>query len=241
MIRPPRNAFLVWPINSCYSYLLQLMRYSRFYSLFVVAGLFTAQASLAQRAAVEPVTPRMPAVQPSGPMQSALPNQQPVAQVFAPTVRPVRPQAIPAPLILLNSSIIIDESFLGVSAQEIGSLMVYKGGTAPLQWRALAAHGIIDVSLKSKRAGKVKSQTLADVGKRLKLTGPVRYSVNGMPTTDTSLRIASQSIGDVKVTPATADNPLTLIDIQTARRIVPPSAVPASGPPRIMIRGTASL
>jgi hypothetical protein len=231
----------LWPINPCCPCTIQLMLHSRFPLLLVVACLFVARGGLAQRAAVEPITPRTPAVQPPVPMQSAMLGQQTVNHAFPPSVRPVRPRAIPAPLCLLNSAIIIDEGFLGVSAQEIESLAVYKDRTAPLKWRALVAHGIIDVSLKNKRAANVKSESLADIGKRLRVKGPVSFSVNGMPTTDTSLRIATQSIGDVKVTPATEDNPLTLIDIQTARRVIPPNTMPASGPPRIMIRGTASL
>lgn len=153
-----------------------------------------------------------------------------------------RPAAQPDPLYILNSQVIIDNSFLNIMANDIEKLYVYKGGPdTPLKWRSLANYGIINITLKDKSQTRPETKTLAQIGKWLQLSGPVSYSINGMPVGEADLRIATAAIGEVKVTWATSTTPNTLVDIRIAHHTPPPPAPDPSGKPRIMIRGTASL
>ena len=124
---------------------------------------------------------------------------------------------------------------------DIEKLAVYKGVNTPWKWRSLTDNGIIDITLKDKNKAKLETKTLAQIGKWLQLSGPVSYSINGMPVGESDLRIATVAIGEVKVTRGTPTALNTLVNIQIAHLTPPPPAPDPSGKPRIMIRGTASL
>ena len=125
---------------------------------------------------------------------------------------------------------------------DIEKLEVYKGGPdTPQKWRSLVQHGIIDFTLKDAKKARMNTRTLAEIGEWLQVSGPVSYSINGMPEGETDLRIATVAIGDVKVTRPMATVPTTSVDIQIAHHTPPLPAPDPSGKPRIMIRGTAGL
>ncbi|MBO2008827.1 hypothetical protein J4E00_07165 [Siccationidurans soli] len=130
---------------------------------------------------------------------------------------------------VLNGQVIIDNSFLNIMPDDIGKLDVYKSD-APRKWRSLTAHGIIDITLKDKSKARMKTRTLAEIGKWLHVSGPVSYSINGMPVGESDLRIATVAIGEMKVTRATAAAPTTSVNIQIAHHIPrhPPRTLPAS-------------
>jgi hypothetical protein len=144
-------------------------------------------------------------------------------------------------LYILNSTIVIDPRFRNIMPNDIEKLTVYKDSGVPWQWRSLTAHGILDITLKDKSKARVKTKTLAEIGKWMEISGPVSYSINGMPVRESDLRIATESIGEVKVTRPTPTAPTTLVDVQIVRYTPTPPAPDPSGKPRIMIRGTAAL
>ncbi len=220
------------------------MRHLQIASLLLTICCLAGRSGLAQRAAVAPLVPRAPAVLPPVPVVDVL--GAPPARSSAPpaTVAAVpRPAVVvPGPLFILNSSVIIDNDLAGINPDEIQQLRVYKGPSAPPgAWRSLTTYGIIDITPKKKGRAQVKSRTLAEIGQLFGAPAPVRYSINGMPVSEASIRVANASIGEVKLTRAATPGAVTWVDIQITHRTPPPPAPDPSGKPRIMIRGTASL
>ncbi len=140
---------------------------------------------------------------------------------------------MPEPLYLLNSSVIVGDGFLsGINPKDIKDIKIYKGAAdAPWPWRNLTAHGIVDLAIPIR----VQSRTFAQLGRWLKLTGPVGYLVNGLPVADSGLRIAPGAIAEIQITRATPAAPGTTVAIRTAK--APPRDYP---PGTILIRGTAA-
>jgi hypothetical protein len=202
---------------------------------------------MAQHPAILPIAPVVPRVQPAAPVLRGVDIVPfPAAQSASPTqsedIVYQQPVPRPDPLYILNSAVIIDNSFRNIMPNDIAKLDVYKGGPdTPWQWRSLTANGIISITLKDKRKVQMQTKTLAQIGKWLHVSGPVSYSINGMPVGESDLRIATVAIGEMKVTRATAAAPTTSVNIQIAHHIPPPPAPDPSGKPRIMIRGTAAL
>jgi len=212
------------------------MRCHWLYVSLINSFLLIAQTGRAQKAAIPAIAPRIPAVQPLFPdIERAL--SQPVRQPAPPPTLAIRPAPIkPEPLFILNSTTIISAQLSGINPQDIKDLVVYKGADAPWKWRNLTTYGIIDITLKKKHSIELKTRTLAEIGALLKVEGPVGYAVNGMPVAEPTLRIATDAIGEIKVTRATAAAPTTVINVQIARSIPTPQP-----PGTIRIRGMASL
>jgi hypothetical protein len=215
-------------------------------SLLLTTCCLAGRATLAQQTEVSPLAPGAPVVQPTAPALSGvdtgpLPDRQP-ASPSQPAYTYQRPAPQPDPLYILNAQVIIDNGFLHIMPNDIEKLRVYKGGPdTPQKWRSLTQYGIIDITLKDKAKARIKARTLAEIGEWLQVSGPVSYSINGMPVGESDLRIATAAIGEVKVTRPTATVNATLVNIQIAHHTPPPPAPDPSGKPRIMIRGTASL
>ncbi|WP_201982358.1 hypothetical protein [Hymenobacter rubidus] len=197
---------------------------------------------MAQPAAVAPIAPKLATVSPDAPARQGVavtpppPDARPV-----PAAALVRPAATPGPLVLLNSSIVIDLTNPAINPNDIDKLRIYKGADAPPQWRPLTAYGIIDITMKRKAKLKVTSRTLARIGRSLALSGTISYAVNGMPVAWTDLRIANDAIARIDITRAVASGSDVLVDVRISNHIPPPPAPDPSGKPRIMIRGTALL
>jgi hypothetical protein len=139
----------------------------------------------------------------------------------------------PQPIFLLNSEVIIASD--GIQPAQIKTVMVYKGQDAPAQWRELVTYGIINIT--SKQKIKVKSSTLAAVGKKLGVSGPVRYTINTMPVANVDLRIALDALGEIKITRA-PESAATTVAIGV--RAPKPSALRQDPPGTIYIRGLAA-
>jgi hypothetical protein len=202
--------------------------------------------SVAQPAAVAPIAPKLATELPAAPTYQGVAVDPTAAGRSAspsgPKTTYCQPASQPDPLYILNSQVVIDNSFLNIKPDDIEKLYVYKGGPdTPRQWRSLAHYGIIDIILKDKRKARLETKTLAQIGKWLQLSGPVNYSINEMPVGKADLRIATAAIGEMKVTRATPATPTTRVNIQISHHTPPPPAPDPSGKPRIMIRGTASL
>ena len=193
-----------------------------------------SQLSMAQRPAPEPLlTPVQPRVQPPAPVAEVLAKSKDAANATAPPATVVRvARSWPQPLYLLNSEVIIAPN--GIQPAEIKTVMVYKGQDAPAQWRELVTYGIIDITPKQKI--KVKSSTLAAIGRKLGVSGPVRYTINAMPVADANLRIALDAIGEIKITQTTAETPTATIAVSVRQ----PKPSPPAPPGTIYIRGVAA-
>ncbi|WP_169515119.1 hypothetical protein [Hymenobacter norwichensis] len=139
----------------------------------------------------------------------------------------------PQPLFLLNSEVVIAPD--GIQPAEIKKVMVYKSHNAPAQWRELVTYGIIDITPKQKI--KVKSRTLAAIGKDLGVSGPVRYTINAMPVADANLRIALDAIGEINLM-RTTESAVTTVAINV--RPAKPGALRQDPPGTIYIRGLAA-
>ncbi|OUJ76273.1 hypothetical protein [Hymenobacter crusticola] len=211
--------------------------------LGLALGCCISQLSRAQRMPVEPLTPVQPHLQLPQPSPS-LEHSDWKSGVQLPastTTQPASPSsgvaqvtiARPQPLYLLEGELIIAPDFSGIQPNDIEKLMVYRGKDAPRQWRNLATNGIIDITLKQKK--KLKSRSLADLGKELGLSGPITYKLNDMPVADPSLRIAVEAIGETKVTRTDAVGGTTVVAISV--RLPKPS--PPHPPGTIMLRGMA--
>lgn len=214
-------------------------------SLLLTTCCLAGLPGLAQRAAVAPIAPRVVPVLPIAPAYQDVAVDPAAASRSAspsgPKATRYQPPSQPDPLFILNSQVIIGNG-LDIMPNDIEKLYVYKGGPdTPRKWRSLTTYGIIDITLKDKSKTKLETRTLAQIGKWLRLEGPVSYSINGMPVGESDLRIANVAIGEVKVTRPTATVPTTSVDIQIAHHTPPPPAPDPSGKPRIMIRGTAAL
>jgi hypothetical protein len=145
-------------------------------------------------------------------------------------------------LIVLNSQLIASLSGLSglsdLNPNDIENMAVYKGGgppnATPTQWRELDANGLIAINLKKHVKVRLKSQTLAQLGRHLQAQGAVSYTINGLPTTNGSLRIATISIEEVKLARTAAG---TTVGVWLREDSQPTRTYP---PGTIMIRGTAS-
>lgn len=151
---------------------------------------------------------------------------------------PARP--VYKPVYLLDARTIIGENGLAtIKPDNIEVLVVYKANNIPARWRGLAEHGIVALTMKHRP--RLEAKTLASIRRWLKLTGPVRFELDGLPLEDTSLRIATAGIAGLDVRRATVATPGTVVDIRLVRTgPTPPPPGPAV-PGRIFIRGTAKL
>ncbi|MBC6611121.1 hypothetical protein H8B15_09315 [Hymenobacter sp. BT507] len=196
--------------------------------------LLTGQPGWAQRT---PAAPRVPAMQPAAPIiqqtaSSDTATQKPVALAK----RPKYP--IAKPLVILNSTSIINWQLMDVNPDDIEDVIIYKGSDAPAQWRSLTANGIINITLKRSKQVEIRILKLIDIGQQLLLSGPISYSVNGMPVAETNLQIANTAISSIKITHATSSNTTTSVEIQTA--VMEIEMLPPAPPGTIRIRGVAS-
>ncbi|WP_324673884.1 hypothetical protein [Hymenobacter sp. GOD-10R] len=211
--------------------------------LGLVVGCCVSQLSRAQRMPVEPLTPVQPHLQLPQPRPSLehsdwqsgvqLPASATMQAAFPSSGVTQAATSRPQPLYLLEGELIIAPDFSGIQPNDIEKLMVYRDKNAPRQWRDLATNGIIDITLKQKR--KLKSRSLADLGKGLGLAGPITYNLNDMPVADPSLRIAVDAIGEIKVTRADAVGGTIVLAIS----VRPPKPNPPHPPGTIMLRGMA--
>lgn len=119
---------------------------------------------------------------------------------------------LPDPLYVMNSTVIINGLIASFDPKDIESINVYKGKDEPPQLRNLGPAGILDITC-SKR---IKSESFAQIGRRLGLRGPSIFAINGYPVSAAalnSLRIAPEAIGQIHITQATPESPATRVDI----------------------------
>lgn len=143
----------------------------------------------------------------------------------------------PGPLCLLDFAIVFDLGNPAINPRDIYKIRVYQPGKGPAKWRSLNTYGILVVRLMADAKVPVESLTLTEIGARLGLTGPIGYTLNGMPATDAHLRIATNAIGAIDVVPAGANVPTTLVAIKIARSV---RKAPPTPPGLIRVRGTAA-
>jgi hypothetical protein len=202
--------------------------------LLLLAALGSAGSVLAQRLAVAPLAPSVVPVaapQPLGVDITNRPPARPAAPVPDQPSRTSRPQ----PVYIINGTTIIGGGLAQLNPQDIADLQVYKDNSArvPANWRRLTANGIIAITLKPHRKPKFKTESLAAIGRRLKLHGPVSYQLEGQPLEDLSLRVVTADIAWLDAQPTASG---TVVNIRLA---VPPPAVHPPG--TIMIRGATGL
>lgn len=220
------------------------MRHLWISSLLLTTCCLAGRPILAQPAAVTPLAPKVATALPTAPVYQGVAVEPAVGSHSAtpsgPKTTHYRPFSQPDPLYILNSKVIIGNGLLDIMPNDIEKLDVYKGGAdTPQKWRTLTHYGIISITLKEKAKVRFEAKTLAQISKGVQVSGPVSYSINGMPVGEVDLRIATAAIEEVKVTRPTAAT--TLVNIQITHYTPPPPAPDPSGKPRIMIRGTASL
>ncbi len=206
--------------------------------LLATAGYLAGQPAWAQRAAVAPLAPLPPVVRPMSSTAQLLgvpvdtqPRREARTTIFQERLTARR--SSPEPIYLLNSHFIINE-LVSINPRDIADIHVYKGADAPVQWRSLTEHGIIDITLKPGVRLKLKSKSLAAIRRQAKVSGPVSFQLNGLRLEDSSLRIGAAIAGlDVSHSDGT-----TVINIRLAPPLPSP---PRHDPPgTIYIRGVAS-
>ncbi len=148
-----------------------------------------------------------------------------------------RPQVpIPDPIIVLNSTIIINGVIADFTAQdtkEITKVMVYRGADTPsAEYRAAPylknlGVGVLDIT----SSKQVPSQSFAELGRQLGLHGPLAFALNGH-TLDAqavaALRIAPAAIGQLHIMQPTTELPETRVDIWL---VLPPKPDYSKYPP----------
>ena len=210
----------------------------RYLGSLVLALGMTAQPSLAQQTDLTPLVP-VRAV----PQLPVTPGQAIVRQPAASASWPARTAVVapqPMPLLLLESRMFIGVNDLSnINPQDIDKIVLYKGGdsptTTPALWRGLDANGIIVLTLKKKV--RLKSQTLMQLGRHLQAQGLVSYTLNGLPVTTGSLRIATASIEEVKLTPTATG---TTVGVWLRSTPGPSRSAKSYPPGTILIRGAAA-
>ncbi|MGY2134316.1 hypothetical protein ACW9KT_18940 [Hymenobacter sp. HD11105] len=207
--------------------------------LLVLASCGLSAAGVAQRAAVPPLAPRPPASQVTPPRIEATPiaGESGAPPDATPRFAPLSAPRVlaPEPLYLLGGELIINGTmFSTINPQHIKDVKIYKGRDAPRQWRDLATLGIINITLKEKK--EVESQTFAALAKRVGVSGPVQYTLNGMPiNTDARLRIAHEAVGEVTIVSATPATTVTTVAIRLRQAAPRPPCYTPLG--TIYIRG----
>jgi hypothetical protein len=213
--------------------------YQIIHLLLTAAGCLAGHLGWAQRAAVAPLAPLLPVARPmpsKGILDGRQSGMQPPRQSAGPaTTAPAACPALSEPIYLLNSHIIINGNGLnGINPQDIADLHVYKGADAPVQWRSLTEHGIINITLKPGVRHKLKTKSLTVIRRQTKATGLVSFKLNGLRLDDPSLRIATAAIAGLDVLRNESE---TVINI----RLAPFKPLPRHDPPgTIYIRGVAS-
>ena len=198
----------------------------------LLAALGSTGSVLAQRLAVEPLAPAVvPVAAPPGVDITRRPPARPAAPVSDQPPRSIRPQ----PVYLINFHVIVGGGLGKLNPQGIADFQVYRGNSArvPTNWRSLTTNGIIAITLKPHRKPKFKAESLAAIGRGLKLRGPVSYQLDGLPLEDLTLRVATADIARLDAQPTASG---TVVNIHLA---VPPPAVHPPG--TIIIRGTTGL
>ncbi|UOQ65729.1 hypothetical protein [Hymenobacter volaticus] len=220
------------------------MRYYQLRALFLTTTccLVGYLSSAQQGGAVDPIAPRSPRVFPQEKAidMPAKSGTQPTYRAFVPAQDPNQSAVVkkwPQPIYILDSSVIIGD-LSDFKPSDIETLAVYKDKSpdVPSQWTSLTVNGIIALTMKSKV--KLKSWSFKQIGRRVGIKGPISYSVNGLPVTGADLRIATNAIGEIKITRATPTAPGTQVDITISTAQPSKSTYP---PGTIMIRGTAAL
>lgn len=199
--------------------------------ILVGATLIALSVGPALGQSITPLAPVVPTVA-VPPRLGAVITRSPPAQPAATTQPRQAAQRPSRPLILLDSTIIAGPGLGLLNPQDIASIVVERGLKVPAKWRGLAADGFIGITLKPHARRLLKTESLQDIRKRLKLKGPVRYQLEGRPIDDPTLRIATAAIARLDVQPVTDG---AVVDIHLA---VPPPAVHPPG--TILIRGVAS-
>jgi hypothetical protein len=198
--------------------------------VFLLAACGIGSPALAQRTTIAPLVPVVPAV--------VLPSQPDVNVVMKSPTQPAAPTADqpsrmvrPQPVFLINASIIVGNGLGQVNPQDIAYIMVYKGLEAPAKWRSLTTNGILAITLKPDVKALPKSQSLVEIGKSMKLRGPITYQLEGLPLEDLTLRVATADIARLDTQQTDAG---TVVNIHLA---VPPPVVHPPG--TILIRGAS--
>jgi len=214
--------------------------------VFLLAACGSGGVALAQRAAIVPLAPVVPAVvapsQPGVNVTTQFPTQPaaPIADqlsraVLVPRARSIAghvlsPTIALSPVYILNSHLLVGENWLrAIKPQEIKSLVVYKDTTVPARWRSFAANGILDFTLK--KSHEPVAQKLIKLGKALGLIEPVRFTLEGLPLEDLSLSIATNAIAALEIIHPATGATGTMVNI----RLV--DLPPAPSLPGIYIRG----
>lgn len=203
--------------------------------LLTAAGCLAGRLSMAQRMAIAPLAPLPPVVRPAGPPALGVEIKPewmtPRPSLAAATAQAVRP-VWPEPVYLLNSHTILSGLGLGVvKPMDIAKLDIYKGADAPAQWRSLTEHGVVSITLKAGVKPKFKTKSLPSISRRLALTGPVSFELNGLRLEDNTLRVAVDGIAGLDVRRNEAE---TVVNI----RLLPPKPI-VHPPGTILIRGVA--
>lgn len=215
------------------------MRYHRLYALLLTTCCLTGHLNMAQSGgAVAPIVPRTSVVLPPEkptdiPVKAGMQPARSAAESASAPSKAAAHSRVTQPLYILNSTLIIGGE-LYIKPADINKLEVYKSPNVPAKWASLGANGLIVFTMKTKV--KTKSWSFRQLGRRVGATGPVSYSVNGLPIAGAALRIATNAIGEIKITRATPAVPNTQVDIiiTQPKRVMHPAGT-------IMIRGTAAL
>ncbi|MCC3159873.1 hypothetical protein LJ737_21710 [Hymenobacter sp. 15J16-1T3B] len=168
-----------------------------------------------------------------GPAPAALAQQPTSAAQPLPAL--LEPVPLPGPVYIINERYVVgDNGLRAISPQSIRRVVVYKNGSAPAKWRSLAYYGILSITLTTKVRPDSKSQ--AQLRRWLKLSGPVRFQVDGQLLEDDSLRVATAAIATLEIRRGATAADETIVNIRLVR--LPPPPVP---PGQIRIRGLAHL
>ena len=121
-------------------------------------------------------------------------------------------------LIIVNSTIITNKFLAKMDPDSIESQVVYRARAqnAPAILQGLIPNGALAIEY----AQKVDSNSFADIAKQLGLAGPLVFVLDGYELTTrqvAELRILPEAIGQVQVTKATPEVPLTTVNIELAK------------------------
>jgi hypothetical protein len=200
--------------------------------VLLLAACGIGSPALAQRTAIAPLAPVVPKVAPPRSLDTDIYDQPPARPAVSVPDQPSQ-TVLPPPFYLINSRVLVGASLAKVNPQGIADVCVYRDANAPAKWRGLATNGLIAIALKPYVLLRIKTKSIAAIGRGLDLRGPVTYQLEGLPLEDLTLRIATADIAKFD-TQQTASS--TVVNIRLAR--TKSSTYP---PGTILIRGVTSL
>jgi hypothetical protein len=133
---------------------------------------------------------------------------------FGQSTLPSKPVSkIPEPLYIFNSNIIGNGLITKLNPKDFKSVIVYRGQEGPSVLNNLTSASVLSITYD----GQIDSKSFAEIGLQNGLQGPIGVVLNGRKLSaeqSSTLRIAPEAIGQLRITPAVPGASEAIVSIQ---------------------------